>query len=104
MPVSGWAYALKAAGNDAGSAGKIFAGGSFWKRFEAVQNGVAKGYVVNYELAALPGLPEVRTVQYPDDNRAYFKKGDDVYFSGWFFIDNTPSVYDAGGFTQEVQY
>jgi hypothetical protein len=34
--------------------------------------------VVNYQLSALPGLPEVRTVQYPDDNRAYFKKGDDV--------------------------
>ena len=37
-----------------------------------------RGYVVNYELAALPGLPEVRTVDYPDDNRAYFKKGDAV--------------------------
>ena len=29
----------------------------------------------------------------------YFKKGDDVYFSGWFFIEDTPSLYDAGGFT-----
>ena len=60
------------------SAGQFFAGGSFWKRFNPVQNGVATGYVVNYELSALPGLPEVRTVQYPDDNRAYFRKGDDV--------------------------
>ncbi len=60
------------------AAGQFFAGGSFWKRFNPVQNGVATGYVVNYELSALPGLPEVRTVQYPDDNRAYFKKGDDV--------------------------
>ena len=29
----------------------------------------------------------------------YFKKGDDVYFSGWFFIEDTPSLYDAGAFT-----
>jgi hypothetical protein len=29
----------------------------------------------------------------------YFKKGDDVYFSGWFFFEDTPSIYDAGGFT-----
>jgi len=76
----GWEERLRnaALGNDAGAAGKTFAGGSFWKRFDSVQNGVGKGFVVNYELAALPGLPEVRMVQYPDDNRAYFKKGDDV--------------------------
>ena len=38
-------------------AGQIFAGGSFWKRFDKVQNGVATGYVVNYEIHELPGLP-----------------------------------------------
>lgn len=58
--------------------GRIFAGGSFWKRFDTAQNGVAKGYVVNYEIQALPGLPEVRQVAYPDDRRRYFKKGDPV--------------------------
>jgi cholesterol oxidase len=76
----GWEERVRGAVLDPGAAaaGQIFAGGSFWKRFNPVQNGVATGYVVNYELSALPGLPEVRTVQYPDDNRAYFKKGDDV--------------------------
>ena len=38
------------------AAGKFFAGGSFWKRFSALKDGVATGYVVNYELSALPGL------------------------------------------------
>jgi hypothetical protein len=32
-------------------------------------------------------------------NIMYFKKGDDVYVSGWFFIEDTPSIYDAGGMT-----
>lgn len=32
-------------------------------------------------------------------NIMYFEKGDHVYFSGWFFIEETPSLYDAGGFT-----
>lgn len=32
-------------------------------------------------------------------NIMYFQKGDHVYFSGWFFIEDTPSIYDAGGFT-----
>ncbi len=48
--------------------GKIFAGGSFWKRFDQVANGVATGEVVNYNLECLPGDPEVRAVSYPDDN------------------------------------
>lgn len=76
----GWEERLRGAVLDpaAGAAGRIFAGGSFWKRFNPVKNGVVTGYVVNYELSALPGLPEVRTVPYPDNNRAYFKKGDDV--------------------------
>jgi len=54
--------------------GKIFAGGSFWKRFDKVENGVATGEVVNYSIEWLPGDPEVRTVSYPDDQRAYFQK------------------------------
>jgi hypothetical protein len=54
--------------------GKIFAGGSFWKRFDKVENGVATGEVVNYNLEWLPGDPEVRTVPYPDDQRTYFHK------------------------------
>jgi cholesterol oxidase len=58
--------------------GRIFAGGSFWKRFDTIQDGVAKGCVVNYEIRALPGLPEVRQVAYPDDRRRYFKKGDPI--------------------------
>jgi len=32
-------------------------------------------------------------------NVMYFKKGDHVYFSGWFFLEPTPSIYDVGGFT-----
>lgn len=54
--------------------GKIFAGGSFWKRFDKVHNGAATGQVVNYNIEALPGDPEVRAVSYPDDRRAYFQK------------------------------
>ena len=92
----GWEERVRDAvlGNDADAAGKTFAGGSFWKRFDSLQDGVARGYVVNYELAALPGLPEVRMVKYPDDNRAYFKKGDDVLLLTY---TNEPYrvVYDA---------
>lgn len=75
-------------------AGEVFAGGSFWKRFDRVANGVASGYVVNYELAALPGLPEVRQVEYPDDSRRYFKKGDPVLLLNY---RNAPyqMVYDT---------
>jgi hypothetical protein len=62
---------------DAGNAA-TFARGAFWKRFDAVKDGVATGLVVNYDLAALPGDPEVRAIDYPDDNRRYFKKGDKI--------------------------
>jgi hypothetical protein len=55
-----------------------FAGGAFWKRFDRVENGVARGHVVNYELAFLPGDPEVTEMAYPDDNRRYLKSGDKV--------------------------
>ena len=42
----------------------------------------------------LPGLPEVRTVKYPDDNRPYVKKGDDVLLLNY---TNAPyqMVYDT---------
>jgi hypothetical protein len=29
----------------------------------------------------------------------YFKKGDHVYFSGWFYVAKTPSLYDGGSTT-----
>jgi cholesterol oxidase len=56
----------------------IYTGGSFWKRFDGIADGAAFGHVVNYELEFIPGKPQVRQVQYPDSNRAYFNKGDDV--------------------------
>jgi len=58
--------------------GKVFAGGSFWKRFDKVENGVATGTVVNYNIESLPGDPEVRAIPYPDDQRAYFEKGQPI--------------------------
>lgn len=58
----GWAERIRNGGlGDSGvQKGQIFAGGSFWKRFDSVQNGVASGYVVNYEMTLLPGEPQVR--------------------------------------------
>ena len=92
----GWEEKVRGSllGGDGEQMGRIFAGGSFWKRFDRVQDGVAVGHVVNYELAALPGLPEVRTVAYPDDNRRYFKKGDPVLLLNY---TNAPyqMVYDT---------
>jgi cholesterol oxidase len=67
--------ALGAAGLRAGAA---YAGGSFWKRFDRLDDGIATGHVVNYEVAALPGKPTVEEIDYPDDDRRYFKKGDRV--------------------------
>jgi hypothetical protein len=29
----------------------------------------------------------------------YYAKGDDVLFSGWFYFEKSPSLYDAGGLT-----
>jgi hypothetical protein len=75
-------------------AGAIYAGGSFWKRFDRIDSGVATGHVVNYEIAALPGKPVVEEVDYPDDDRRYFKKGDRVLLLRY---TNQPYriVYDA---------
>jgi hypothetical protein len=72
----------------------IFTGGSFWKRFDTITNGTAAGFVVNYELAALPGLPEVRKVAYPDDNRPYFRKGDPILLLT-YTNDPYKMVYDT---------
>ncbi len=58
--------------------GKLFAGGSFWKRFDKVENGVATGQVVNYNMEWLPGEPEARSQPYPDDRRVYFEKGQEI--------------------------
>ena len=76
----GWEERIRnaALGSDAGKLGTLYTGGSFWKRFDRIENGVARGQVVNYELAFLPGDPEVREVEYPDDNRRYFRKGDKI--------------------------
>lgn len=74
--------------------GKIFAGGSFWKRFDKVENGVATGQVVNYNIEWLPGDPEVRTVSYPDDQRAYFRK-DQVILLLHYRNDPYRQVYDT---------
>src|SRR5262249_22236081 len=92
----GWEERVRnaALGNDAKNLGTIYTGGSFWKRFDAIKDGVGRGQVVNYELAFLPGDPEVREVEYPDDNRKYFRKGDRVLLLNYL---NQPyrMVYDT---------
>ncbi len=55
-----------------------FTGGGFWKRFDQIENGTASGHVVNYEMSELPGHPEVREVEYPNDSRRYIRKGDKI--------------------------
>lgn len=74
--------------------GSAFAGGRFWKRFDALHDGVATGHIVNYNVHLLPGKPEVRQVVYPDDRRRYFRAGDDVLLLTYL---NQPYriVYDA---------
>jgi hypothetical protein len=76
----GWEERVRSAalGQGIERIGAHFAAGSFWKRFDKIENGVARGRVVNYELQWLPGDPEVREVEYPDDRRSYFKKGDRI--------------------------
>ena len=74
--------------------GKTFAGGSFWKRFDKVENGVATGHVVNYEIAALPGDPEVRAVPYPDNRRGYLGKDQTILLLR-YLNDPYRQVYDT---------
>ena len=74
--------------------GKTFAGGSFWKRFDKVENGVATGEVVNYNIEWLPGDPEVRAVPYPDGGRAYLQK-DQVILLLHYRNDPYRQVYDT---------
>ncbi len=76
-----------------GAAGR-YTGGSFWKRFDAITAGQATGYVVNYELDFLPGKPVVKAVKYPDNNRKYFKAGDDVLLLNYTQDPYRP-VYDV---------
>jgi hypothetical protein len=75
------------------SGGATFTPGAFWKRFDKVENGVATGYVVNYDIEQLPGDPAVRTVQYPDDNRRYLRRGDTVHLLQ-YRNDPYKQVYD----------
>ena len=74
----------------AGRAGQQFTRGSFWKRFDAA----GKGEVVNYDLHWLPGKPVLREVDYPNDGRRYFRKGDKVILLNY---SNEPYriVYDT---------
>ena len=58
-----------------------YTGGSFWKRFDSIQDGEAAGYVVNYELQCLPGRPMVKQIKYPDNNRNILKPGTTYSFS-----------------------
>ncbi len=78
--VLGWEERVRTAGlgGAAAKSGAAFAGGSFWKRFDRVEDGRAIGHVVNYELHSLPGKPEVREVPYPNNDRRYFRQGDKV--------------------------
>jgi hypothetical protein len=55
-----------------------FAGGRFWKRFDAIEGDAATAYIVNYGIGLLPGRALVRQVTYPDDSRKYIATGDDV--------------------------
>jgi cholesterol oxidase len=92
----GWEERLRTSllGAAGARAGAAYAGGSFWKRFDRIDNGIATGHVVNYEVAALPGKPTVEEIEYPDDERRYFKRGDRVLLLRY---TNEPYriVYDA---------
>jgi hypothetical protein len=59
-------------------AGLPYTGGRFWKRFDRIDNGVARGLIVNYSVSALPGHAYVQPVPYPDDRRSYVAAGDTV--------------------------
>jgi hypothetical protein len=59
-------------------AGAQYTGGRFWKRFDEVRDDEARGFVVNYGVSFLPGLPVVRARAFPDDSRPYARAGDQV--------------------------
>ncbi len=92
----GWEERVRNAmlGNAAERLGSVFAGGSFWKRFDEMKDGVLTGHVVNYELDWLPGKPEMREVIYPNSARSYFHKDDKILLLTY---TNEPYriVYDA---------
>jgi len=88
----GWEERIR--GVEGAVAARTFAPGSFWKRFDKVEDGVATGHVVNYDITWLPGLPEVREVEYPDDNRRYFNRGDRVLLLRYLNDPYRP-VYDT---------
>jgi cholesterol oxidase len=92
----GWEQRIRASvlGDKGLPAGQIFAGGSFWKRFDKVEAGVATGYVVNYEISQLPGNPQVRQITYPDNKRRYFKHGDNLLLLH-YVNDPYKLVYDT---------
>ena len=56
----------------------FFNGGTFWKRFDRVEGESVTGYVVNYGIASVPGLPRVRAIRIPDDSSPYVRAGDEV--------------------------
>lgn len=92
----GWEERVRntALGGGAEKSGAAFAGGSFWKRFDRVEGGVATGNVVNYEMTLLPGDPVVKQISYPDNNRRYFKQGDPVLLLN-YRNDPYKLVYDT---------
>lgn len=59
-------------------AGPQYTGGRFWKRFDEIRDGEARGFVVNYGASFLPGRPVVTACAYPDDSRPYARGGDTV--------------------------
>ncbi len=63
-----------ALGMSASRTGGQFTRGSFWKKFGAD----GKHQVVNYDQHWLPGDPEVREVEYPNEGRRYLRKGDKI--------------------------
>ncbi len=92
----GWEERVRGAGlgETAVTGGAAFAPGAFWKRFDKITGDAASGYVVNYDIDALPGKPLVRSVAYPDDNRRYLRKGDTVLLLT-YTNDPYKPVYDV---------
>jgi len=91
----GWEERVRTAGlgEDVSKTAAVYAGGSFWKRFDTIEDNQALGYVVNYGLNCLPGRPVVTRVSYPDNNRKYLRAGDDVLLLN-YTNDPYRMVYD----------